>query len=207
MNDYVERFGVRDRVLHWFVTATFFTLLLSGVGLYSRLFNGYFNLFGGGQNAILFHKIAGVLFFVSSLFLFFSHWREITTYDDGDRAWVASRGGYLTREESHFDIGKFNPGQKLFGLFTGITTVVLGLTGIFIWAPLAFPRPIVQVSLLIHGFMFVQAVMFVIVHMYLATIGNPGTLDGMLYGHVLKKWARKHHPKWYKEVTEEKGRG
>jgi len=46
---YVERFNTAERVLHWFVAASFFTLLLSGLGLYSRLFHGYFDLFGGGR--------------------------------------------------------------------------------------------------------------------------------------------------------------
>ncbi|MEK7365253.1 MAG: hypothetical protein AABZ68_01060 [Candidatus Deferrimicrobiota bacterium] len=30
----------------------------------------------------------------------------------------------------------------------------------------------------------------------LSTIGNPGMLDG----NVRRIWARRHHPKWYKEV-------
>jgi cytochrome b subunit of formate dehydrogenase len=46
-------------------------------------------------------------------------------------------------------------------------------------------------------------VMLMVVRIYLATIGNPGTLEGMLYGNVRRNWARTHHPKWYKEVGEE----
>jgi hypothetical protein len=34
-------------------------------------------------------------------------------------------------------------------------------------------------------------------------VGNPGTLESMLYGNVRRIWARKHHPKWYKEVEGE----
>ena len=44
ISKYMERFSTKERVLHWFVTLTFFTLLLSALGLYSRLFTGYFNL-------------------------------------------------------------------------------------------------------------------------------------------------------------------
>jgi len=40
MGKYVERFNTAERVLHWFVAVSFFTLLLSGLGLYSRLFHG-----------------------------------------------------------------------------------------------------------------------------------------------------------------------
>ena len=77
MTKYVERFNTAERVLHWFVAASFFTLLLSGLGLYSTMFHGYFNLFGGGRMAILVHKYAGVVFFFSSILLFFNHAREM----------------------------------------------------------------------------------------------------------------------------------
>lgn len=199
----IERFNTYERVLHWFVTGTFFTLLLSGLGLYSRLFTGYFNLFGGGHKAIFIHKTAGILFFCSSVLLFLHNRTRTTDFSEDDRTWVKTMGGYLTRADVHLSVGKFNAGQKMFAVFIGFATVVLGLTGIFIWNPTVFPRWIVQVSLLLHGLMFVGSIMFVVIHVYLATIGNPGTVDAMLYGDVKKSWARKHHPKWYKEVTGE----
>jgi formate dehydrogenase subunit gamma len=201
---YIERFSTSERVLHWFVTIAFFSLLLSGLGLYSRLFTGYFYLFGNGSNAILVHKTAGVLFFVSSLLLFLHNRAKVTEFNEDDREWIRQGGGYLTKDETHLKVGKFNAGQKLFALFIGCATVVLGITGIFIWFPLSFPRWIVQLSLMLHGLMFVGSIMFVVVHVYLATIGNPGTLEAMLWGKVSRAWARHHHPKWYKEVTEEK---
>lgn len=201
MSNYIDRFTTRERVLHWFVTATFFSLLLSGLGLYSRLFTGYFNLFGGGTKAILVHKIAGLLFFASSVLLFLHNRARTTAFNDDDRKWLRSFGGYLSREAVHLQVGKFNAGQKIFAVFIGAATVLLGVTGVFIWAPQAFPRWLVQTSLLLHGLMFVGSIMFVVVHVYLATIGNPGTLEAMLWGRVSKLWARKHHPEWYKEIT------
>ncbi len=53
MGKYVERFDTKERILHWFVAASFFTLLLSGLGLYSRLFHGYFDLFGGAGWSVM----------------------------------------------------------------------------------------------------------------------------------------------------------
>ncbi|GAM09611.1 formate dehydrogenase, cytochrome b556(fdo) subunit [Geobacter sp. OR-1] len=203
MSNFIERFKTSERVLHWVVTCSFFTLLLSGLGLFSRLFNGYFNLFGGGSSAILVHKIAGVVFFASSVYMFLNHKKDVTTFDEDDKAWIDARGGYLSREERHFNIGKYNPGQKLFAIFIYAATITLGVTGIMIWMPLTFPRWLVQISLMLHGLMFVGSIMFVIVHVYLATIGNPGTIEAMLYGDVRRIWARKHHPKWYKEVGED----
>ncbi len=200
MGRYVERFNTAERVLHWIVTLSFFTLLLSGLGLYARLFHGYFTLFGGGEGAILVHKWSGAVFFVSSLLLFYNHWKEMVTFDEADREWFRQLGGYLSKDPDHIPSGKFNAGQKVFGLFMGVATVLLGITGIVNWFPLSFPPAIVQFSLMLHGLLFVLFVMIVVVHAYLTTIGNPGTMEGMLYGNVRRIWAKKHHPKWYEEI-------
>lgn len=140
MGKYVERFNTAERVLHWFVTVSFFTLLLSGLGLYSRLFHGYFDLFGGGEGAILAHKYAGAVFFISSLMLFFNHAKEMFTFDEDDRKWFRSLGDYLSKNPEHINSGKFNAGQKMFGIFMGIATLLLGVTGIINWIPESFPR-------------------------------------------------------------------
>ena len=200
MGKYVERFDTKERILHWFVATSFFTLLLSGLGLYSRLFHGYFDLFGGGQGAILVHKLAGLVFLVASLLLFANHARDMSTFDDDDRDWFRSLGGYLSKDPNHLNSGKFNAGQKAFGLFMGGATVVLGITGVINWIPGSFPAGIVRLSLLLHGLFFLLFIMVVVVHAYLTTVGNPGTLESMIYGNVRRIWARKHHPKWYKEV-------
>jgi formate dehydrogenase subunit gamma len=203
-SNYIDRFSTKERVLHWFVTLTFFSLLLSGLGLYSRLFTGYFNLFGNGSTAITVHKCAGILFFLSSAMLFLHNRRRTTDFNDDDKEWLRSYGGYLTQEEVHLKVGKFNAGQKMFAVFIGLATAILGVTGVFIWLPEQFPRWLVQVSLMMHGLMFVGSIMFVVIHVYLATIGNPGTLEAMLWGRVSRAWAKHHHPKWYKEVSGEK---
>ena len=200
MGRYVERFDTKERILHWFVAASFFTLLLSGLGLYSRLFHGYFDLFGGGEGAIVVHKVSGVVFFFASLLLFFNHYRDMKSFDEDDRAWFRALGGYLSKNPEHLNSGKFNAGQKIFGIFMGIATILLGITGVINWWPEAFPRLLVQVSLLLHGLLFIVFIMMVVVHAYLTTIGNPGTLESMIYGNVRRIWARKHHPKWYKEI-------
>lgn len=201
MDNYVERFNTRERILHWFVVVSFFTLVFSGLGLYSRLFHGYFNLFGSGQMAIFIHKYTGVVFIASSLLLFLNHIDEMKRFDEDDRHWFYILGGYLDRNPEHINSGKFNAGQKAFGIFIGLATILLGATGLVAWFPTSFPIDIVRISLMLHGLLFLMSIMFVIVHAYLTTIGNPGTLESMIYGNVRRIWAKKHHPKWYKEIT------
>ena len=43
----------------------------------------------------------------------------------------------------------------------------------------------------------------VVFHIYLGTSAEPGTFRSMTRGTVTRKWARLHHPRWFREVTGE----
>jgi formate dehydrogenase subunit gamma len=204
MKNYVERFSTGERVLHWLVAITFLLLLLSGVGLYAHTFFGYFDFFGTPQQGILAHKIAGCVFFVASVLLFLRHACETIYFDADDRTWLHKLGGYLSREKEDIPQGKFNAGQKLFAIFSFVATLVMGATGLVIWDPTAFGRGLTQFSLMLHGLFFTLFIMGAIVHIYLASIGNPGTLEGMLWGRVKKIWAKKHSSKWYQDIAKQR---
>lgn len=201
MAKYIDRFSVFDRVMHWTLVVAFLVLVLSGLGLYSRAFFGYFTIFGGPQSGIVFHKWASIFFLSSSVLLFLSNFRETITFDEDDRRWFKAAGGYLSREKTHIPQGKFNAGQKLFGIFSIVGTLALALSGLIIWDPTFFSRGLTQFSLMIHGLFFTLFMMAAIVHIYLATVGNPGTSAGMLWGQVTRTWAKKHASKWYKKVA------
>lgn len=203
MSRYVERFTTGERVLHWAVAIAFFVLVFSGLGLFAHTFFGYFDFFGGPQQGIFAHKIAGIVFFGASLLLFLAHQKETCSFDADDRRWFSSWGGYLSRENHEIPQGKFNAGQKLFGLFAIVASVIMGLTGVIIWEPTTFGRGLTQFSLMLHGLFFTLFIMGAIVHIYLASIGNPGTLEGMLWGQVQRIWAKKHASKWYKEIAKD----
>ncbi len=201
MGNYVERFNTTGRVLHWVVAISFFLLLLSGVGLFAHTFFGYFNLFGSPQQGIMVHKWAGVVFFVCSILLFLRHASETCRFDADDQRWITKCGGYLSRKKQEIPQGKFNAGQKLFGIFAGLASLVMGATGYIIWDPTAYSRELTQVSLMLHGLFFTLFMIGMVVHVYLATVGNPGTLEGMLWGRVTKAWAKKHASKWYQKLV------
>lgn len=201
MSNYVNRFNAFDRVVHWVLAVAFFVLVTSGVGLFAHTFFRYFDFFGGPEQGILAHKIAGITFLITSVLLFLSHARDTCRFDSDDAKWFKAFGGYLSKEETAIPQGKFNAGQKLFALFSIVATVILGLTGYVIWDATSMDRSLTQLSLMLHGLFFVLFMMGAVVHIYLATIGNPGTVDGMLWGHVKRIWAKKHASKWYKEVS------
>lgn len=203
MPNYIDRFNALDRILHWVVAISFFLLVLSALGLYAHTFFGYFDLFGGPQQGIMVHKFAGVAFFVCSVLLFLRHVGDTCRFDADDRKWIAKLGGYLSRKHQDIPQGKFNAGQKMFGIFAFIAALVMGGTGLIIWDPTAYGRELTQFSLLLHAIFFTLSMVGMIVHVYLATVGNPGTLEGMLYGQVGKRWAKKHASKWYAKVIKD----
>lgn len=203
MPKYIDRFSTVERVMHWTLVVSFFILVISGLGLYAHTFFGYFNFFGGPERGILFHKWASIVFLISSVLLFLSHARETASFDADDGRWFKAAGGYLSREKTHIPQGKFNAGQKLFGLFSFGATLIMAVSGLVIWDATAFGRGLTQFSLMIHGLFFTLFMMATIVHIYLATVGNPGTSSGMLWGQVTRNWAKKHASKWYKEVAKD----
>lgn len=201
MPNYVDRFTTADRLLHWTVAIAFFLSLLSGLGLYAHTFFGYFDFFGTPQQGILVHKWAGVIFFVSSVLVLLLHAAETCHFDADDRAWMSKLGGYLSRKDDEIPQGKINAGQKLFNIFLFLATLVMGVTGLIIWDPTSYGRGLTQLSLMLHGLFFTLLIMMAIAHIYLASIGNPGTLEGMLWGRVKKTWAKKHASKWFQDIA------
>jgi formate dehydrogenase subunit gamma len=42
-----------------------------------------------------------------------------------------------------------------------------------------------------------------VVHIYKASIGEPGTLPSMIRGTVTAQWARTRRPKWFREIKKD----
>jgi len=57
---------------------------------------------------------------------------------------------------------------------------------------------------ILHDLAMVMVVLMFVAHVYLSTIGAPGSIQLLFTGRVSKSWARLHHPRWYKDL--EKGR-
>jgi len=199
----VQRHAPFERLCHWVVAISFCILVFSGLGLFDKSFVNFLSLMGGGVQAILIHKVAGVIFAISSVTLSLMHVKESFQFDKDDLAWLKVAGGYLQRGGKSPPMGKYNTGQKLFDICALFSTLGLAGTGWVIWNPLSFSRGLVQVCLLAHSLLFVLMASSMVVHVYLGTVGNPGTLPGMLWGEVSVAWARKHAPKWLVKVRAE----
>jgi formate dehydrogenase subunit gamma len=99
------------------------------------------------------------------------------------------------------DVGKYNGGQKILFFLVAILAVLLLASGIPLWFPMEFTRPLREISWLVHDGVFILFAAAIVVHIYLGTAALPGTFRSMTRGTVTKNWARHHHPRWYTEVT------
>jgi formate dehydrogenase subunit gamma len=104
------------------------------------------------------------------------------------------------------EVGKYNPGQKLFFWSVIAGAIALLVTGIVMWFPLSFSEIFREASYVIHDIAFILFFVAIVFHIYLGTIGEPGTFRSMTRGTVTRAWARLHHPRWFREVTGEQTR-
>ncbi len=193
---YVKRHEPLSRVLHWAVAASCGVLVLTGLGLYDSNFRILQELFGGGTRAIWVHGVAGVVFTACSVLLSLLHLPHTFSFDADDLRWIRSFGGYLSRNAEAPPMGKFNTGQKIFDLVSLACTIGFAVTGWILWNRADYGPGALGAALFVHSLLFAVLATFLVVHVYLGTIGNPGTLRGMLWGEVSEAWARKHAPKW-----------
>ncbi len=198
------RHPVYTRVLHWTVALFFFLALFSGFGIYLPwLFRWFTPIFGGGSLARAMHPWFG-LGFVIFFGLQMLNWIGPMTWTPADTHWMrnARRIFFGNQKMDPPDTGFFNGGQKLqFWEIVGGSIVYL-ITGIVMWmGARTFGRWTVAVSYILHDLSALIMLGGIFVHIYLSTIGEPGTFQAMIRGAVSEAWAWTFHPGWYKQVT------
>jgi formate dehydrogenase subunit gamma len=197
------RHPVYTRLLHWSV-ATFFVLaLLSGFAIYSPwLFRGLSALFGGGPMTRLLHPWFSLGFVLCFIFQFLN-WLEPMTWNADDRRWMKRIRSYVANdnpvEPEYVDF--FNGGQKVYFWAIVGSAVVFLLSGIPMWFPKTFGRITVDVGYVLHDIAGLVMLAGFIVHIYEATVSQPGTFRSMTRGTVERRWAWTLHPAWYRRAT------
>jgi formate dehydrogenase subunit gamma len=198
------RHRVYTRFLHWMVALFFFLALFSGFGIYLPwLFRWFSPIFGGGPLSREMHPWFGVgfvLFFGLQMLNWLKHMR----WTAADTRWMrnirAVVGGSEKLEPP--DTGFFNAGQKVQFWEIVWGSVVYLITGIILWAGAGtFGRLSVAVSYVLHDLSALIMLGGIFIHIYLSTIGEPGTFQSMTRGAVSEAWVWTFHPAWYKEIT------
>ena len=184
----VRRFSIWERLIHWMTVTGF--LVLCGTGLYAVLVE---------QSALrgmpwVVHCMAAPVFLVG-LSLVMVMWARDGVFSKCDVRWALMCGGYLWWGK-HAPAERFNGGQKGYLWAAGILGLAVLVSGLGRIAPVLDPHG-QEILYTIHRVAALLFVMAAIVHLYLGTIANPGTLGAMLLGKVSPEWAAKHHPDWW----------
>jgi formate dehydrogenase subunit gamma len=201
----VLRWTLFERILHWYVAILFIILALTGLSLlYGRAvlipvmgpeaFAAYADFAKDAHNYL-------ALFFVAGLVSMLVLWLRENFFTKVDWQWFKAGGGYVGGKHPH--AGKVNGGEKVWFWILLVAGIALMISGLFLLFPnYGFDRPTMQLGLVIHGIASLILVAFSLGHIYLGTLGNEGTFEGMIGGEVDEAWARKHHDLWYQETQE-----
>ncbi len=193
-----------ERLVHWILALSCIILIVSGLGMMFESFNIFGTLVGGLKNLKLIHNFSGLIFAVGLILAIRMWWKEAGVFVfPEDLEWFKVAGGYLWHVDKVPETGKYNPGQKMFFLTVAGFGVIMIITGLIMWFPSALPVGLVRWMYPLHALGFVVIFAFFFVHLYLGTIGNPGTVQAMIHGWVTRGWLKKQHPGWLREMEHE----
>ena len=201
--DELLRHPVYTRVLHWSVAAFFILALLSGFAIYTPwLYRWLTPIFGGGAMARLLHPWFS-LGFVACFTFQMLNWLRPMSWTGDDTRWMRRVRDYVanaeTREPEYVDF--FNGGQKAYFWTIVGSALIFLVSGIPMWFPKTFGRPMVDVGYVLHDVAALVMLVGFIIHIYEGTAAVPGTFHSMMRGTVEKRWAWTHHPAWYRRAT------
>lgn len=197
----IQRYTANERSNHWITAITFILLALSGLAMFHPAMFWLSALFGGGQWTRILHPFIGVVMFVSFMILALRFWHH-NYLDSADRQWLKQMGDVLNnREDKLPEIGRYNAGQKLLFFVMVVCLVLLLLSGIVIWRryfSFYFPVTLIRVAAVVHAATAFVLIVGIVVHIY-AALWVKGSIRAMTRGYVTWGWARKHHPRWFRE--------
>ena len=198
----IKRFTVFERFIHWLTAATFIWLAFTGLNLvFGRallrpllgddVFASLSALLKLSHNAMGFAFMSGLVVMAVQWF-----WRNLPS--KLDIAWFKTAGGMFW--EAHPPTQKFNAGQKMIYWIAVFGGGLISLTGVL----LLFPFYLLDIGgmQITHGLHSTVAGLMVAViigHIYLGSVGVPGSFKAMSTGRVDLGWAKTHHGLWVEE--------
>lgn len=199
----ILRWPLFDRIVHWWVAVLFIILGITGLSL----------LFGrsalipllGKEGFAAYAAVAKPVhdylspLFIIGLVVMLLMWLGQNFPNQYDMEWLRKGGGYLGK--SHPPAGFVNAGEKIWFWLLFIFGIALIASGFYLLFPnFGWERSTMQWATIIHGVSGLVLTGFVFGHIYLGTLGNEGSFEGMIGGEVDENWAKQHHNQWYEEV-------
>jgi formate dehydrogenase subunit gamma len=197
----IVRYTPNERSNHWITAISFVLLAISGLAMFHPSMFWLSALLGGGQWTRILHPFIGVVMFVSFLVLALRFWHH-NYLDESDYQWLRQMNDVLAnREDKLPPVGRYNAGQKLLFFVMVACLLLLLASGIVIWRryfSFYFPIEVIRLAAVVHAASAFALIVGIIVHVY-AALWVKGSLGAMVRGTVTLGWARKHHPRWFRE--------
>lgn len=192
------------RVVHWLIAIAFVAAMVTGLTLYWNSILWWLRPYlGGEQGAIAIHLVGGLALAVFAVPIFFL-WRKRMRWTPTDTYFVRHVKDHALRPDQlpPADTGFFNGGQKLFFWAFILSTAYLLVTGMVWWWRREpwMPKQVYVVSRTSHRVVSVIMSGSLLIHIYKATVGEPGTFASMIKGTVTTAWARLRRPGWLREL-------
>jgi formate dehydrogenase subunit gamma len=204
----ILRFAKSERLLHWSIAGPFLVSFATGILLAlvynpdpSRPFRSVFAML---------HRISGIAFIILPMLAAFKKRGDVAihlynikqawTWVYDDFKWLALMGIAAVSDRIRLpEQRKFNAAEKLNFMVLMATYPLYIITGLLMWFT---HMPIL--SWILHYLMAMLATPLIVGHLYMALIHRctrPG-LEGMISGHVGRRWAKHHYRRWYREHHE-----
>jgi len=104
-----------ERIVHWVMAISCIILFITGLGMMFSSLNFIGTIVGGMKNLKYIHNLTGLVFGFSLIFAISMWWKEAGVIEmPEDLEWIKCAGGYLWKVEHPPEVGKYNPGQKMF---------------------------------------------------------------------------------------------
>jgi len=192
------------RIFHYLLIFSFLPLAVTGVILYFKpLSESTMNL------TMQIHVVAGVILTIDAIAFFLIGFNRVVLFikrifyfSMNDLKWFGILGGYpqkilLGKKVAIPPMGKYNSGQKLFGICVLIGGTVLIFSGWILWAvPHLVPRETVALLGLLHTFFAWVLTLFLLVHLFLGIYMFDDFKSMILHGKIPYDEAKEMSPQW-----------
>ncbi|MGJ9417626.1 formate dehydrogenase subunit gamma [Massilia sp. CMS3.1] len=200
----LHRFNSWERGVHWATAYSFIALAITGILImFGKVImlpwmgHALFSWFAIISKYV--HNVVGPLFVLCSILMFFTFLKR-NFFNRIDWQWVKQGGGLTSHK--HVPAGFFNAGEKTWFWFGVVLLgLIMSITGLILdFVNFGQTRYVLQMANYLHiggATLYMAAAMG---HIYIGTIGAPGSYESMRQGSVDENWAKAHHALWYEEV-------
>jgi len=197
----IVRYSMNERIHHWVGSLTYVYCLVTGLAFWSPYLFWLTVLVGGGPAARFWHPWSGVVFAISTMWMY-KLWSRDMAVTDIDRIWSAEMKYYVENQDEKLPpVGRFNYGQKLFFWIMLCGGVALLLSGLGLWFVESIASVWRHIAIAIHVTAALATIGAFIIHVYMGTAMVRGSFNAMVTGTVSASWARHHHRLWYERVA------